>query len=89
MRPWAAPAIVLAVLLVGCMAAGPTAEKSPFYREGFDDGCATASAQGAPGQRKPVRDQALFDSDKDYHAGWISGVAQCRTPALPNLPVRP
>ncbi len=81
-----APAMVLALVLAGCAEAGPSANKSPFYRQGFDDGCATASAQAAPGQTKPVRDQALFDRDKDYHAGWISGLAQCRMPA-PQTPL--
>lgn len=79
-------AMVLALVLNGCAEAGSGASKSPFYQEGFDDGCATASAQGAPGQAKPVRDQALFDRDKDYHAGWISGLAQCRMPA-PQTPL--
>jgi hypothetical protein len=80
-----APAILPALLLVGCAEAGSKATQSPFYREGFDDGCATASAQGTPGQTKPVRDQALFDRDKDYHAGWISGLAQCRM-SRPQIP---
>ena len=70
--------MVLAIALTGCTAAGPGANNSPFYEEGFGDGCATASAQGTPGQAKTVRDQALFDGDKGYHAGWISGFAQCR-----------
>jgi len=86
MRWRVAPAVVLALMLAGCAEAGPGAKNSPFYQEGFGDGCATASAQGAPGQTKLVRDQALFDREKDYHAGWISGLAQCRMPA-PQTPL--
>lgn len=82
----AVSAFVLALLLMGCADTGSGANKSPFYEEGFGDGCATASAQGTPGQTKPVRDQALFDKDKDYHAGWISGLAQCRMSGPPRFP---
>lgn len=72
--------MVLAIVLAGCAEAESGAGKSPFFQEGFGDGCATASAQGAPGQTKITRDQALFDGEKDYHAGWISGFGQCRMP---------
>lgn len=78
MAPWLAPVIVLVLMLAGCAEANSGAKNSPFYQEGFGEGCATASAQGSPGQTKIVRDQALFDREKDYHAGWISGFAQCR-----------
>lgn len=74
---------VLALVVASCAEADSGAKMSPFYQEGFGDGCATASAQGAPGQTKTVRDQALFDREKDYHAGWISGFAQCRTSRIP------
>ena len=53
-------------------------KNSPAYREGFDDGCAIASAQGAPGAARLVRDAALYNNDQDYHAGWTSGFSSCR-----------
>lgn len=78
---------MLALILTGCAEAGWDANKSPFYQEGFDDGCATASAQGTPGQTKITRDQALFSREKDYHAGWISGFGQCRMSRAPQTPL--
>jgi hypothetical protein len=71
-------ALLLALTVGGCAGAGSVANNSPTYREGFGDGCATASAQTTPGGARAVRDAALYGSDQDYRAGWTSGFASCR-----------
>lgn len=44
------------------------------YRQGYADGCASASANG---ERK---DAARFKSDGQYRTGWIDGQALCKKP---------
>jgi hypothetical protein len=41
------------------------------YRQGFADGCASATG----GERK---DAARFPADGNYRTGWQDGLAQCR-----------
>ena len=74
------PAVVFALLLSACTAMNEQA--SPSYSEGFGDGCATASAEGSMA-KPPQRDQALYDKDPDYRAGWLSGHATCRAQGGP------
>lgn len=54
--------------------------KTPNYRAGYDDGCAAASTEGANPREKAYRDEALFNTNHAYHAGWVSGFATCRNP---------
>ncbi|HEY4112941.1 MAG TPA: hypothetical protein VGM17_02675 [Rhizomicrobium sp.] len=54
--------------------------RTPNYRAGYDDGCAAASTEGANPRAKPYRDEALFNTNHAYHAGWVSGFGTCRNP---------
>jgi hypothetical protein len=55
-------------------------DRSPNYELGFADGCSTVSYESAGAPRYPRQNRALYESDRDYRAGWISGRAQCRAP---------
>ena len=51
---------------------------SPSFQEGYSDGCAAASAQGSNYRKGPYRDEALYQSDEGYRAGWSNGFQTCR-----------
>jgi hypothetical protein len=77
---------VAALALSGCMffesAADRDMQKRPNFRAGYADGCATANAEGSDMRRgDTVRDDALYESDKAYRAGWASGHSACRNSA--------
>ena len=80
---------ILAVLvssLAGCGIFFPSArlraeKNSPSFKNGYTDGCASASAQSASRRDDYVRDQDAYQSDRVYRAGWASGFYNCRTPA--------
>ena len=73
--------IFLAAFIVGLSACTtPTDNRSPKYQLGFGDGCATASTETAGAPREPRRNRALYEFDRDYRAGWLSGHAQCLAP---------
>ncbi|MBV9571477.1 MAG: hypothetical protein JO056_09580 [Alphaproteobacteria bacterium] len=57
-------------------------QKTPNYRAGYDDGCAAASTMGANPRGQPYRDDALYESDQAYRAGWSSGFATCRNQTM-------
>jgi hypothetical protein len=70
-------------LLSGCIFfQGPVSrqmQKSPNFKEGYSDGCATAGGQPANmRETTDVRDRALFRTDKAYRAGWSAGYTACR-----------
>src|SRR5271165_14026 len=76
-----------ALSLVAAVAAGcvifPSARdkalrRSPSFQEGYSDGCAAASAQGSNYREGPHRDEALYQSDETYRAGWSNGLQTCR-----------
>jgi hypothetical protein len=75
--------VLAAPLLAGCMIfesrASKQMEKSPNFKDGYSDGCATASG-GTANMRDQadVRDKALFRSDKAYRTGWSAGYTACR-----------
>ncbi|HWA91883.1 MAG TPA: hypothetical protein VG889_17725 [Rhizomicrobium sp.] len=82
-RPSRLFVLALAVLLSGCMFFETRADRNlrhqPNFRAGYDDGCATANAEGANMRRgDTVRDDALYDADKAYRVGWAQGHATCR-----------
>jgi hypothetical protein len=55
-------------------------QKTPNYKAGYADGCASADAQGTDMRHgNEVRDDSLFDSDKAYRAGWHTGFSACRS----------
>ena len=68
--------LLIALALSAC--ADDRSAASPVYREGFDDGCASAGTQDMPGGARPIRNAALYQGDKDYRAGWTSGFSTCR-----------
>lgn len=55
-------------------------EKSPNFKDGYSDGCATASTSRASYRERNnmVRDETLFKTDKAYRAGWSAGYTGCR-----------
>ena len=69
---------VFGVVLTACTT--PTDDRSPGYQLGFADGCTTASTESAGAPREPRRNRALYEHDRDYRSGWLSGRAQCLAP---------
>jgi hypothetical protein len=59
-------------------------EKSPNFKQGYSDGCATVSSKSANfREQTDFRDKALFQTDQAYRAGWSAGYTGCR-PVLGN-----
>ena len=56
---------------------------TPSFKEGYGDGCAAASTQSSNYREGPYRDEALYQSDAAYRAGWANGYQTCR-PVQPN-----
>ncbi|MBV8976977.1 MAG: hypothetical protein JO261_11875 [Alphaproteobacteria bacterium] len=74
--------------LAGCVILGTKADRkvqnSPSFRTGYDDGCASATNEGANMRRGDiVRDDALYEADGAYRAGWANGHASCARMAPP------
>jgi hypothetical protein len=80
-------ALSLAVTLASCGLFETRAEQqmrnTPSYREGYDDGCASASTPSANPREGQVRDDALYQSDAAYRAGWSNGFSMCRSNSAP------
>jgi hypothetical protein len=72
--------ILAASLLALSACTMPAADRPANYQLGFGDGCATASRETAGAPLAPRRNRALYELDRDYRAGWLSGRAQCRPP---------
>jgi hypothetical protein len=63
--------------MIGC--AGERAlQKQPSFKEGYEDGCAAATAQGSDLRDRPVGDKDLYANDPTYRQGWGSGFQTCR-----------
>lgn len=75
----AALAVLLA--LMGCESAADRAMKrTPDFRAGYSDGCASAGTQGAnPRDTAPMRDEAAYRTNRAYRTGWGTGFNGCRT----------
>jgi hypothetical protein len=80
---------ILLMLLTAGLASGciffPSAKdkalrRTPSFKEGYGDGCAAASTQSSNYREGPYKDQALFQSDAAYRAGWANGYQTCRSP---------
>lgn len=74
--------LCLAVLLAAGLSACATEDSAklaeePNYGLGYSDGCQTATERDKSFSTKTVRDEALFDSDKGYKAGWRQGYLSC------------
>lgn len=79
------PASSLAALLVlaalsACESTADRAmKKSPDYRAGYSDGCASAGSQGADMARESrVRDETAYKGNQAYRTGWGTGFNACR-----------
>lgn len=82
-RPERFLVLMLATLLGGCIFFESKAERNirqqPNYRNGYDDGCASANAEGANMRHGDiVRDTSLYETDKAYRVGWAQGHNACR-----------
>lgn len=78
-------------LLSGCIffqgSVSRQMQKSPNFKEGYSDGCATAGGQPANmRETTDIRDRALFRTDKAYRAGWSAGYTACRPVNAPTSP---
>ena len=78
------PLAVLALFpaLAAC-ASWNDAAGGPFFQAGVGDGCRTAEARNASFSTETFRDDALFDEEESYRAGWRSGFEQCQPLADP------
>jgi len=77
--------VALAVLsLAGCGIFFPSAREraaknSPDFKDGYTDGCASATVQDTTYRKEAVRDEEAYKNSKNYRAGWSSGFYNCRT----------
>jgi hypothetical protein len=71
---------ILAVL-AGCESAADRAlKRTPDFRAGYSDGCASAGTQGANMRdTEPVRDEEAYRANRAYRAGWGTGFNACRS----------
>jgi hypothetical protein len=80
-------ALALPLLSACIFFEGPEARairKSPNYKQGYEDGCATVSSKSANyREQTDYRDRTLFKTDKAYRSGWSAGYTACR-PVLGN-----
>ncbi|HTW36401.1 MAG TPA: hypothetical protein VMD53_17400 [Rhizomicrobium sp.] len=76
--------VLTASLASGCIffpsARDRALRNTPSFKEGYGDGCAAASTQGSNYREGPYKDQALYQSDQAYRAGWANGYQTCRPP---------
>jgi hypothetical protein len=74
-------ALATVIALLGCESATDRAlKRTPDYRAGYSDGCASAGTQGAnPRDTAPLRDEQAYRTNKAYRTGWGTGFNGCRT----------
>ena len=78
--------LILMSLLPLAACADPALQKSPDFRAGYSDGCASASLQGANKRDTSLtRDDAAYQANQAYHSGWASGFGACRTMTAPQV----
>ena len=75
---------VLMLSLSGCGIFFPSKQmraerNSPSFKQGYSDGCASATVQGTDYRNDMVRDDHMYATDRVYRAGWASGFQNCRT----------
>ena len=84
--------LLMAFALAACESTADRAlKKSPDYRAGYSDGCASADAQGANMRDSGrVRDDQAYQSNRAYSAGWDTGFHTCgnsqSTGGMPPMP---
>jgi len=82
--------LALMFALAGCASPQERVEaRTPAFHQGYDDGCAAASATGVNPRENPYRDEALYKADHAYRAGWSSGFSSCRNMGNNNSPESP
>ncbi len=79
-----AVAAIALISLAGCGILLPSprdraAKKTAEFRNGYSDGCASATAQDVNHRADQQRDDNLYKTDGRYRAGWASGFNNCRT----------
>ena len=86
-------AFVLAGLaLSACQSASERSlRKSPDFKAGYFDGCATAGGQGANMRETgKARDEQAYRANRAYSVGWDTGFNSCRntqsSAGAPSLP---
>jgi hypothetical protein len=52
--------------------------RSPSFQEGYSDGCAAATTPSSNYREGPLRDNALYNTDSTYRAGWANGFQTCK-----------
>ena len=86
--------VCLLLLLCGCALFDSPAQRalrrSPDFKAGYRDGCASAGNRGAdPLANNIMRDEDAFRADKAYHSGWNTGFNSCRTNQAMGRPLPP
>jgi hypothetical protein len=85
----ALPILLLAFVLSGCVLFGGPADKAlrrtPAYRDGYQDGCAAATAAYTDLRKGPLTDNTLYRTDPTYRAGWGNGYQTCRSTLTPGV----
>ncbi len=73
------------IALAGCLSASDRAlRKTPDFKAGYSDGCASAGTQGANMRDTSLmRDEESYRTNKGYRTGWGTGLNACR-PYQPN-----
>ena len=90
--PRLAMLFLLSVALSACESASDRAmKKSPDYKAGYSDGCASAGSPGANMRADSrVRDEQAYQANAAYRAGWGTGFNACRGYSSPaNMPTSP
>lgn len=85
-------ALFLASLaLSACQSAPDRAlQKSPDYRAGYSDGCASAAGPGANMRDNGrMRDEQAYKANRAYSVGWDTGFNTCRNQSPAGLPPLP
>src|SRR3569623_2323301 len=74
-------ALTALLALMGCESAADRAmNRTPDFRAGYSDGCASAGTQGAnPRDTDLMRDEAAYRTNRAYRTGWGTGFKGCRT----------
>jgi hypothetical protein len=76
--------LILLCLLPLAACTDSSLRKSPDFKAGYSDGCASANMQGANKRDTSlIRDDAAYQANKAYHAGWGNGFGGCRQMAAP------
>ena len=83
---------LLGVALSGCESASDRAlKKSPDYKAGYSDGCASANGPGANMRDNGhVRDEQAYRGNRAYSSGWDTGFHACHisqsSAGMPSMP---